>query len=92
MQMSFDDCKNSVLALAALNKSPDVFGAVMSGMENDATPQELETLLTQRGFFGRSLLATAALQGNKASFEAVLEAVRTRLTPNQVLHHDDVLR
>ena len=41
MQMSFDDDKNSVLALAALNKSPDVFGAVMSGMENDATPQEV---------------------------------------------------
>ena len=41
MQMSFDDDKNSVLALAAINKSPDVFGAVMSGMENDATPQEV---------------------------------------------------
>ena len=41
MQMSCDDYKNSVLALAARNKSPDVFGAVMSGMENDVTPQEV---------------------------------------------------
>ena len=41
MQMSCDDYKNSVLALAARNKSPDVFGAVMSGMENDVTTQEV---------------------------------------------------
>ena len=41
MQMSCDDNKNSVLASAAINKSPDVFGAVMSGMENDVTPQEV---------------------------------------------------
>ena len=40
MEMSGDD-KNSVLALAARNKSPDVFGAVMSGIENDVTPQEV---------------------------------------------------
>ena len=33
VQMSCDN-KNSVLALAAINKSPDVFGAVMSGIEN----------------------------------------------------------
>ncbi|CAN0477275.1 unnamed protein product, partial [Ascophyllum nodosum] len=49
-------------------------------MESDVTPQEMETLLTQRGFKGQSLLATAAVSGDKASFEAVLEAVRTRLT------------
>ena len=41
MHMSCDDDKDSVLALAASNKSPDVFGAVMSGMENDVTPQEV---------------------------------------------------
>ena len=41
MQMSFDDDRNSVFALAARNKSPDVFGAVMSGIENDVTPQEV---------------------------------------------------
>ena len=41
MKMSCDDDKNSVLAWAAINKSPDVFGAVMSGMENDFTPQEV---------------------------------------------------
>ena len=41
MQMSCDDYKNSVLVLAAINKSPDVFGAVISGMENDVTPQEV---------------------------------------------------
>ena len=41
MQMSCNDDKNSILALATRNKSPDVFGAVMSGMENDVTPQEV---------------------------------------------------
>ena len=41
MQMSCDDYKNSVLVLAAINKSPDVFGAVMYGMENDVTFQEV---------------------------------------------------
>ena len=41
MQMSCDDHKMSVLAMAAINKSPDVFGAVISGMENDVTPQEV---------------------------------------------------
>ena len=41
MQMSCDDDKNSVLALAASNKSPGVFGAVISGMESDVTPQEV---------------------------------------------------
>ena len=41
MQMSCNDDKNSVLAMAAINKSPDVFGAVMSAMENDVTPQEV---------------------------------------------------
>ena len=40
-QMSCDDGKDSVLALAARNKSPDVFGAVISGMESDITPQEV---------------------------------------------------
>ena len=41
MQMSCNDYNDSVLALAARNKSPDVFEAVMSGMENDVTPQEV---------------------------------------------------
>ena len=41
MQMSCNDYKTSVLASAASNQSPDVFGAVMSGMENDVTPQEV---------------------------------------------------
>ena len=41
MQMSCNDDKYSVLAMAARNKSPDVFGAVMSAMENDVTPQEV---------------------------------------------------
>ena len=41
MQMSSDDYKNSVLASSVINKSPDVFGAVISGMENDVTPQEV---------------------------------------------------
>ena len=51
---------------------------------------QLETLLTQRGLNGRSLLATAARYGNKASFEAVLEAIRTRLTPDQVLRRFEI--
>ena len=41
MKLSGDDYKNSVLVLAAINKSPDVFGAVMSVIENDVTPQEV---------------------------------------------------
>ena len=41
MHMSCDDDKDSVPALAASNKSPDVFGAVISAMESDATPQEV---------------------------------------------------
>ena len=41
MQMSCDDDKNSVLVFAVINESPDVFEAVMSGMENDVTPQEV---------------------------------------------------
>ena len=41
MQMSYDDNKNSVLILAAINKSLDVFGAVMSAIENDVTHQEV---------------------------------------------------
>ena len=45
---------------------------------------QLENLLTHRGFKGRSLLSVAAKVGNKDSFEAVLEAVQTRLTPDQV--------
>ena len=41
MKMSYDDYKYSVLVNAAINKSPDVFGAVMSVMENDVTLQEV---------------------------------------------------
>ena len=41
MEMSFDDDNNSVLGYAARNKNPDVFGAVMSGIEKDLTPQEV---------------------------------------------------
>ena len=41
MMMSYDDDKDSVLGCAAINKSPGVFEAVMSGIENDVTPQEV---------------------------------------------------
>ncbi|CAN0466703.1 unnamed protein product, partial [Ascophyllum nodosum] len=61
-----------VLILAAINKSLDVFGAVMSAIENDVTHQEMETLLTQRGSKDWSLLSAAAVNENKASFKAVL--------------------
>ena len=41
MQMSCDDNENSVLVCAAVNKSLDVFEAVMSAIENDVKPQEV---------------------------------------------------
>ena len=41
MEMSCDDNNDSVLALAVRNWRPDVFGAAMSGIENDVTPQEV---------------------------------------------------
>ena len=46
---------------------------------------QLEALLTQRGSKDWSLLSAAAVNENKAAFKAVLEAVRTRLMPDQVL-------
>ena len=45
---------------------------------------QLEEMLTDKDFLGRSLLAAAASMGNKDNFEAVLDAVRTRLTDDQV--------
>ena len=58
MQMSYDDDNDSVLAHAAANKSPDVFRAVMSGIENDVKPQEVwnnddSDLLIRHMFEGR---------------------------------------
>ena len=41
MQMSYDNDKSSVLVSAARNKSPGVFGAVLSGIEKDLSPQEV---------------------------------------------------
>ena len=41
MQMSCNDYNDSVLALGVRNWSTDVFGAAMSGIENDVTPQEV---------------------------------------------------
>ncbi|CAN0208750.1 unnamed protein product, partial [Ascophyllum nodosum] len=40
MEMCYDDDNDSVLGLAAINKSPDVSGAEMSGIGIDVTPQE----------------------------------------------------
>ena len=58
MQMSCDDDKDSVLIFAARNNSPDVFGAVMSAIENDVTPQEVrendDSDLTRHMFEGRT--------------------------------------
>ena len=39
--MSKDDFNNSVLVGAATNKHPDVFEAVLSGVEKGLTPQEV---------------------------------------------------
>ena len=41
MTMSHDDFNNSILFNAARNKSPNVFGVVMSGIEKDISPQEV---------------------------------------------------
>ena len=49
MEISSDIVENSVSV-----------SAVMSSIENDVTPEELEKLLLQRGFNGRSLLMVAA--------------------------------
>ena len=45
---------------------------------------QLQILLLERGYRGRSLLSTAALEGDKTSFEAVLDALQTRLRHDQV--------
>ena len=41
MEMSKDNLNHSVLVLAAMNKNPNVFGAVLSSVEKDLTPQEV---------------------------------------------------
>ena len=41
MEMSKDNLDHSVLVLAAMNKNPNVFGAVLSSVEKDLTPQEV---------------------------------------------------
>ena len=41
MAMSQDDCNESIFHNAASNKSPNMLGAVMAGIEKDITPQEV---------------------------------------------------
>ena len=43
MAMSYDDDNNSILDNATMNWNEDVFGAVLSGIENDLSPQEVRT-------------------------------------------------
>ena len=43
MAMSYDDDNNSILDNAAMNWNEDVFGAVLSGIEKDLSPQEVRT-------------------------------------------------
>ena len=43
MVMSYDDDNNSILDNAAMNWNADVFGAVVSGIEKDLSPQEVRT-------------------------------------------------
>ena len=43
MAMSYDDGNNSILVDAVMNKNADVFGAVLSGIEKDLSPQEVRT-------------------------------------------------
>lgn len=45
---------------------------------------QVEEMLKLNGWNGRSLLASAAFRGDKATFEAVLTAVQTRLPPEEV--------
>ena len=45
---------------------------------------KVEEMLARPGFNGRSLLAEAAFRGDRATFEAVLGALRTRLNEQQV--------
>ena len=46
---------------------------------------KVEEMLTRPGFNGRSLLAEAAFRGDRATFEAVLGALQTRLHKQQVI-------
>ena len=45
---------------------------------------QVEIILTQKDSTGRSLLANAAYIGDMSTFEAVLEAVQTKLGIDQV--------
>ena len=49
---------------------------------------QLESLLTERNNDSRSLLDIVARFGDMTSFEAVFDAIRTRLTPDQVRRFD----
>ena len=41
MEMTKNSLNHSVLVSAALNKNPNMFGAVLSGVEKDLAPQEV---------------------------------------------------
>ena len=45
---------------------------------------QVETMLSTTGFLGQSLVAQAALSGDKATFEAVSTALVAKLRPEQV--------
>ena len=49
---------------------------------------QLESLLTEKDNEGWSLLGIVAFHGDKTTFEAVLDAILTRLTPDQVRRFD----
>ena len=42
MEMTKNNLNHSVLVSAAMNKSPNMFGAVLFGVEKDLTPQEVQ--------------------------------------------------
>ena len=48
------------------------------------TGEQMEMMLVQKGYYGRSLLAVAALTGDKDTFEAVLTTIGTRLDTQKV--------
>ena len=53
---------------------------------------QLQMLLLERGYRGRSLLSTAALEGDKASFETIFGALKTGLSSDQVRYFHVLLK
>ena len=59
MKISYDDGGNFILSSAAMNERPNMFEAVLPGIEKDLTPQEVtnneDSKYTRHMFEGRML-------------------------------------